>query len=253
MADEDWRLMIYFVIPAYNEEGNIGVLVERISDIARKNDLDYSIVVIDDGSTDTTPQVLRDKAINNNIVILENKPNAGLGKTMAKGLKHAVEVSAQGDVIVTLDGDATHDPEYVPTMLAKLNEGFDVVIASRFAPGGFEQGLAVYRKILSRGSGAMLKFLFPIKEVQDYTSGYRMFKASIIKSAFERFGDGFVKEIGFSVTPEILLKLRLLGAKIGEVGFTLKYDEKIGTSKIKVSQTIVQYLKMIARFKRDGY
>jgi dolichol-phosphate mannosyltransferase len=245
--------MIYFVIPAYNEEGNIGSLVEKIGAVAEENAFQCSIIVIDDGSTDTTPGIIKDLAAKHNIIPLENHPNAGLGRTMAKGLKHVAQISSKEDTIITLDGDATHDPMYVPAMLTELEKGFDIIIASRFAPGGHERGLAFHRKLLSRGSGTLLKLFFPMKDVQDYTCGYRMFRAGTIKLAFERFGDGFIQEPGFSVTPEILLKLRSLGAKIGEVGFTLKYDEKIGLSKIKVSRTIVQYLKMIARFKRCGF
>jgi dolichol-phosphate mannosyltransferase len=245
--------MIYFVIPAYNEEGNIGVLVEKISAAAKENAFSYSVIIVDDGSTDSTPEIIKELTAKYNIIPLENRPNAGLGYTMAKGLKHASQVSSEKDVIVTMDGDATHDPLYVPAMLVKLESGCDVVIASRFASGGEERGLALYRKLLSRGSGTLLKSFFPTAGVQDYTSGYRMFRAKTIKFAFEKFGDKFIQEQGFSVTPEILLKLRALGARIGEVGFTLKYDEKIGLSKIKVSRTIVQYLKMIVRFKRDGF
>lgn len=244
--------MIYFVIPAYNEEGNIGVLVKQISAMADQNTYQYKTVIIDDGSTDSTSSIIKDLTAEYNIIPLENRPNAGLGRTMAKGLKYAAGISSDDDVIVTLDGDATHDPQYVPSMLAKLEQGFDIVIASRFAPGGQERGLAFYRKVLSRGSGTLLKAFFPTKDVQDYTCGYRMFRAKTIKSAFEKFGDRFIQETGFSVTPEILLKLRSLGARIGEVGFVLKYDEKVGLSKIKVSKTIVQYLKMVTKFKREG-
>ncbi|PIU26698.1 MAG: hypothetical protein COT10_07340 [Candidatus Aquicultor secundus] len=171
---------------------------------------------------------------------------------MAKGLKKAAEISADGDIIITLDGDATHDPVYMPPMIERIRQGNDIVIASRFAPGGVERGLSSFRKFLSRGSGTLLTAFFPTKGLRDYTCGYRAFRAEIIKQGFSKFGDGFIQETGFSVTPEILLKLRSLGAKIDEVGFMLKYDQKVGKSKIKVSRTIIQYLKMIIKFKLRG-
>ncbi|MEW5705258.1 MAG: glycosyltransferase [Actinomycetota bacterium] len=245
--------MLYVVIPAYNEESNLTPLVRDIATVAQKNGFSYKCIIIDDGSTDRTPNVIKELSANYNILHLENQPNAGLGKTMAKGLKKAAEVSKDSDIIVTLDGDATHDPIYLPSMVEKIDAGNDIVIASRFAPGGMERGLSVFRKFLSRGSGLLLRIFFPTKGLRDYTCGYRAFRASIIKLGFKKFGDNFIQETGFSVTPEILLKLRLLGAKIDEVGFVLKYDQKVGQSKIKVPKTILQYLKMIANFKLKGF
>ncbi|MBE0447653.1 MAG: glycosyltransferase [Actinobacteria bacterium] len=244
--------MLYIVIPAYNEEGNLTSLIESIVSMAAANNLEYTMIIIDDGSTDRTPEIIEDLSTRYKILPLENRPNSGLGRTMAKGLKRAAEISADGDVIITLDGDATHDPVYIPSMIDKINQGNDVIVASRFAPGGAEKGLSTFRKVLSRGSGALLKIFFPIKGLSDYTCGYRAFRAGAIKRGFAVLGEGFIEEAGFSATPEILLKLRSLGARIDEVGFMLKYDQKVGKSKVKVSKTIIQYLKMIARLKMKG-
>lgn len=244
--------MLYVVIPAYNEEGNLENLIKDIDKMATSNNLDYTIIVVDDGSTDKTPEIIKDLSAIYKTIPLENRPNAGLGKTMSKGLRKAADISAKGDIVITLDGDATHDPIYIPLMIEKLNQGYDIVIASRFAPGGEERGLSFYRKFLSRGSGLLLTFFFPTKGLRDYTCGYRAFWAEIIKHGFTAYGDSFIKETGFSVTPEILLKLRSLGARIGEVGFTLKYDQKVGASKIKICKTVMQYLNMIIRFKLSG-
>lgn len=244
--------MLYIVIPAYNEEGNLTWLVERIAAMAAYNKLEYMAIIVNDGSTDNTPLIIKDLSTKYNVLMLENQPNAGLGRTMAKGLKKAAALSVDGDIIVTLDGDGTHDPMYIPAMAERINLGNDLVIASRFASGGLERGLSGFRKFLSRGSGFILKVFFPTKGLRDYTCGFRAFSASIIKRGFEKFNDAFVQERGFSVTPEVLLKLRSLGVKIDEIGFILKYDQKIGKSKIKISRTIFQYLKMIVKFKAAG-
>jgi len=244
--------MLYVVIPAYNEEGNLGALVADITAVAVRNDLACTIIIIDDGSTDRTPAIIKELSDRYGVVALENRPNAGLGKTMAKGLAKALELAAAGDIVVTLDGDGTHDPVYIPEMIKLLAEGYDIVIASRFAPGGAERGLPFFRRLLSRGSGLLLGIFFPTPGVSDYTSGFRAFKAEIIERGYARFGDDFIRETGFTVTPEILLKLRSIGARIGEVGFTLRYDRKIGKSKVKIPQTIAQYIKMIAALRIRG-
>lgn len=244
--------MLYVVIPAYNEEANLTPLIEGVAKMAISGGLPYTAIVVDDGSTDRTSQIIKGLAKKYNILPLENRPNAGLGRTMAKGLRKAAEISRSNDIIVTLDGDATHDPMYIPAMIEKIRQGSDIVIASRFAPGGEERGLSFLRKFLSRGSGLLLKAFFPTRGLHDYTCGYRAFRAEVLRRGFTVFGEGFIQEVGFSVTPEILLKLRSLNVKIDEVGFILKYDQKVGRSKIKIPTTVLQYLNMIAKFKLKG-
>ena len=195
--------MIYIVIPAYDEEKNIGSLLKQIDDVLKGK---YLAVVVNDGSTDKTGDIVEEMASKYPIRCLHNVPNQGLGITLRNGLKEAVKLSSKGDVIITMDGDVTHDPNYIPSMVEKINDA-DVVIASRFLPGAGERGLSSLRKILSRGAGFLLRCAFPIKDLRDYTSGYRAFKAETLKKAFQDYNEQFITEKGFSATPEILIKL----------------------------------------------
>ncbi|MDO8886359.1 glycosyltransferase [Candidatus Oleimmundimicrobium sp.] len=241
--------MIYIVIPAYDEEKNIGQLLKQIDDVLKGK---YLAIVVDDGSTDKTGEIVEEMASKYPIRCLHNMSNQGLGITLRNGLREAVNLSLKGDVIITMDGDATHDPNYIPSMVEGIN-GADVIIASRFLPGAGERGLSNLRKILSRGAGSLLRCAFTIKDLRDYTSGYRAFKAELIEKAFRDYNEKFITEKGFSATPEILIKLRQLDAKFKEVPFILKYDAKKGTSKINIPITIVRYLKMIFKFKVRGF
>lgn len=91
---------------------------------------------------------------------------------------------------------------------------------------------------------------FPIAGARDYTCGYRLYSAKIIKKAFACYGkNGLVQEEGFLCMVEILLKLRALNLKAGEVGFVLRYDRKAGPSKMKVLKTILGYFRLLVRFK----
>ncbi|MCL4499422.1 MAG: glycosyltransferase [Chloroflexi bacterium] len=241
--------MIYYAIPAYNEEDNLDLLVGMIASAMEEAKLEYKIVVVDDGSTDQTAAIIERLSKQYPIVALANERNMGLGKTLGKALRKASELSHPGDVVVTMDGDATHDPAYVPALVRRINDGADVAIASRFASGGEARGVAAYRKILSSGAGLLLKAAFPIKGVRDYTSGFRGYRAEALRKAFDDLGDGFITEAGFSVSPEIILKLHKIGANIQEEPFVLRYDLKGGESKIRIMKTISQYLKMIVRLK----
>lgn len=245
--------MLVFVLPAYNEEADIGNLLGSIAQRMKQLNLDYRVLVVNDGSTDGTVSVVESFAKKMPLALLHNPSNKGLGVTIAKGLREASEITDSGDVIIAMDADNTHDVSYVSDMLTKLAGGNDVVIASRFAEGAGERGLSQLRKILSRGSSFLLNLFFLIRGVRDFTSGYRAYRAVLIKKAFQIYGDKFIEETGFTSTPEILIKLRACGAKMAEIPFVLRYDAKRGSSKIKIPRTIARYLLMFAKYKLRGY
>jgi dolichol-phosphate mannosyltransferase len=159
----------------------------------------------------------------------------------------AAELASPGDVIVTLDADATQDPGYAPGMADKIAEGFDVVVASRYAAGAEQRGTSPLRRILSLGAGALLAIVFPTKGVRDYSCGFRAIDADFLSRAIDAYGGHMIESPGFSATPELLLKLRAAGARFAEVPFTLRYDEKEGASKIRIWRTIRQYFALMWR------
>jgi dolichol-phosphate mannosyltransferase len=132
-------------------------------------------------------------------------------------------------------------------MVQMIHEGCDVVIASRFEHGGCAVGVPFDRVILSLGARALFTVLFPTRGVRDYTSGYRAYRASVIRQGFADHGDNLVAEKGFSCMADILLKLRRQGALFGEAPLRLRYDRKGGESKMRVFNTIWLTLKLLAR------
>jgi len=129
------RRTIRFAIPAYNEAASIEDLIARIGEVSREQRWNCEIVIVDDGSADGTGDLARASTSSCAVVVLRNEPNQGLERTIRRALREAAERSAPGDVIVTLDADLTQVLGYVPSMLAKLHEGYDVVIASRYQSG----------------------------------------------------------------------------------------------------------------------
>jgi dolichol-phosphate mannosyltransferase len=147
-----------------------------------------------------------------------------------------------------MDCDATHDPSYIPKMIDELENGNDVVIASRFKKRGGQIGVPLSRRVLSRVANLFLRATFPNRnKINEYTSGYRGYKASIIKKAFDLYGYNFIqlKNLGFTCTVEKLIKLNLIGAKIVEIPFVLRYDKKVNASKMITNITTFGYLIMV--------
>jgi dolichol-phosphate mannosyltransferase len=244
--------MIYVMLPAYNEEKCLPLLLDNFYRVFQEISMPYKVVVVDDGSVDHTASIAKQYALRMPLELIKHGVNKGLGAAMRTGLSHVAETSRPTDVIVTMDADNTHNPEVLLEMLKKVEQGADVVIASRYQTGGDEVGLEVHRKMLSRGASLLLGLFFRVEGASDYTCGYRMYRCSVIKNALKRYGKALITENGFVCMAEILVKVAYLPATIAEVPLILRYDLKEGVSKMKKIKTIIQYLKFIAREKRNG-
>lgn len=207
----------------------------------------FPVVVVDDGSTDNTAQVASSFQGISELVLISHKQNRGLGRAIQTGLEWAVNHARPDEIIITMDADDTHEPGIIPQMVDKIRRGADVVIASRYCGGGEQVGLSPQRRILSWGASKILGSIFNIQGVTDYSSGYRAYRASLLRQAFERYGDDFIQANGFDCMAEILLKLRALNPVAAEVPLVLRYDRKNGESKMAVGATIMRYFGLIRR------
>jgi dolichol-phosphate mannosyltransferase len=239
--------MITVILPAYNESESIGLLLSRIDDLMKKRKIPIRVIVVDDGSRDNTAQ--NAKTAMPKAVVISHEVNKGLGEAIKTGLLAALEVSNEKDIIVTMDSDDSHAPALIGKMVDKIDEGCDVVIASRYLPESRVVGVAHYRRILSDGASFLFRSLYPIDGVRDYTCGYRAYRAVILKRAFERWGNDFVNQTGFSVMVDILLKLSRLNIVFAEVPIILRYDRKPGASKMNVRKTVAQTLNLLIKHR----
>ncbi len=248
--------MIYFLLPAYNEENDLPKVLQTISGL-QFPDENWHVVVVDDGSNDRTPEILLEWSEKIPMTVLTHSPNQGLGRAMRTGFNHLATTISDNDAVVALDADNTQTPSLAIRMRKKqLDDDLDVVIASRYCveddDKGEEIGLAMHRKILSRGASALLDLTFHVSGAKDYTCGFRLYSARILKKAMEVYGDNFVDEPNFVCMAEILVKLSHIKAKVGEVPLVLRYDLKGGASKLRVMRTVLRYFRLIWRYKVLG-
>ena len=245
---------LFMVLPAYNEAENLPALLANLENVfARLERLGHArqYVIVDDGSKDATPQVLVEQQANLPIDVITHNPNQGLGPTIRDGLRRATELADNDDIILSMDADNTHPAGLIHQMVQCVLEGNDVVIASRYRSGARIVGLSAIRRLMSFGARMLFQCIMPIPGVRDYTCGFRAYRASGLKRAFAAYGDAFIEHKGFQCMADILLKLAPLNLVMNEVPMVLRYDLKLGDSKMRVSSTALNTLKLLLSRRFD--
>ncbi len=241
------KLIVRVVLPVYNEGGRIENLLNHIDQALEEAAIAYEVILVDDGSRDSTMDIVRESANRMPIRVMKHEVNRGLGATIRDGLVAAAATAGDRDIIVTMDADDTHAPGLILRMVRMISEGHDVVIASRYREGSRTVGVPLLRRTLSYAASWLFRIVFPIRGVKDYTCGYRAYRARVVRDALARYGGSFLDQDGFQCMVDILLKLRRMNLIFGEVPFILRYDYKEGGSKMDVSRTVRDTLGLIWR------
>ena len=242
---------IFYILPAFNESLNIISLLKKFDNFYKKKNISIIIVFVDDGSTDDSVKKIisiKKKIFKKiKIKIINHKKNYGLGVALKTGFNFCFKFAHADDVIVTMDTDNSHTIDLSFKMIKKIiSDNNDVVIESRYRENSKTKGLDYLRKILSVGAALLFKIFFPIKNVRDYTSGFRAFKVKKIRNISKKTKN-FFSETGFSASADILLKLYSFKKELNfqELPINLRYDLKQGRSKMKILKTIYLNLRLI--------
>jgi dolichol-phosphate mannosyltransferase len=242
--------MIWIVLPAYNEEAAIEPLFARLADAASQMAVPFELILADDGSTDGTVEKAHSVAgkLGLKVHIVQHRHNRGLGDTLKMGLTAFIQMAGPSDFACTMDCDNTQPPELIESMidLARADQ-LDIVVASRYQPGAAVKGLSQFRQTLSQGASSLFRIFTPVPGLKDYTCGYRLYSFEFLQRLFGFYEDRLFTESGFACMADLLLKSRALRPRIGEVAMVLRYDEKLGASKMKVARTIYQTLRLLAK------
>lgn len=208
------------VIPTYNECGNIERLVSAILALP----IDAQVIVVDDNSPDGTGALVAEMAARTARVHgVHRSAKLGLGTAHIAGMRRAFALDL--DPIVTMDADYSHHPRYIPGLLAGLG-ACDVMIGSRYAPGGGMEGRAAGLRLVSWGANRFARTLLALR-AGDCTSGFRAYRRSVLES----LDLDHVFSNGYSFLIEMLFLCQARGWRIGETAIVYQ-DRSVGTSKI---------------------
>jgi len=238
--------LLFFVIPAYNEEKNIPYLLKSIAKRMEEINRPYRFVVVNDGSADDTKAVVESYKDRFPITLLDHKTNMNVGQVFRTAFEYIIKEAASGDIVITKEADNTGDLGILSDMLKKIDDGYDLVLASCYAKGGKVIGASMDRLLLSSAANAMLRLFFPIDGIRTYSSFYRVYRADTLKKAYGAYGNKFMEEAGFACMVEALIKLSRLRIKICEIPMVLRCHRRKGKSKMNKTRTITAYLRLIA-------
>ncbi len=239
-------MKIWILLPAFNEAANLAPLLEAIA-AALNGRIPYEVLVVDDGSRDDTRGMAQSLGRKLPVAVVAHDTNRGLARAIETGIRWILARAHDEDAIATMDADNTHPAGLLLNLLGKAQAGADLVIASRYAPGGREEGVPLQRRILSRGIGVLLRVRFGLQGVRDYSSGYRLYRAGLLRVAMERYGSRLIEAQGFAVMADLLVKLQALRPQVVEVPLHLRYDLKRGSSKLRLMQTVADYFALLVR------
>ena len=249
-SDSKGNTRLWVVLPAYNEREAIETLLRKIVSIDFRHDL--HIVVVDDASTDDTAEIVSRLSFSMPVTLVQHPQNQGLAGAIRTGFGYCLKYGKEDDIVVTLDADDTQPPATIPKMLVMIDEGYDVVIASRYQPGSRTIGVPPHRLAMTWFAKWLFKIITPIPGVWDYTCGFRAYRFSALNQSSEHYQENFVSEKGFSCMVDVLLKMRRFDLVMGEVPMLLRYDQKAGPSKMKVAKTALQTIRLLLRRRFIG-
>ncbi|MXY44464.1 MAG: polyprenol monophosphomannose synthase [Dehalococcoidia bacterium] len=231
------------VVPTYNEAENLPVLAARLFSLDIPG---LTLIVVDDGSPDGTGEVAKQLAVqyDGRVELVQRHRKEGLGPAYIAGFSQALDGGA--DIIVQMDADLSHQPEYIPQFIDDLGES-DVVIGSRYVNGGgVDEHWGILRRLISSGGNFGIRAVTGVK-VKDATGGFKAFRQSVLRSIdFSQ-----IRCAGFGFQAEINHACERMGCVVTEHPIVF-IDRTMGKSKMSLDIMIEAMWKLLPLRWKSG-
>jgi len=236
MMPNDLAPTALVIVPTYNEADNI----ERLVGLILQQEAPLHVVVVDDHSPDGTGEIVDRLAANDaRVSVIHRTSKLGLGTAYISGFKQALERGY--GYAITMDADFSHNPRYLPGLLALMSD-CDLAIGSRYVPGGGTEGWPLSRRILSRGANAFARAMLRL-QAHDCTAGYRCYRREVLQN----IGLDTIFSSGYSFLVEMLTRCERRGYRVAELPIIFR-DREAGASKISRNE-ILRSVYTIIRLK----
>jgi dolichol-phosphate mannosyltransferase len=212
-------------LPTYNERENLLRMIEALRDVLRDGD---RVLVIDDNSPDGTGAIADTLAAEHPFVdVLHRQEKEGLGRAYVAGFRRALADGAE--LVLEMDCDFSHSPADVPRLIEAAESGADLVLGSRYVPGGGTRNWGLARRLISRG-GSVYTALFLHMGVKDPTGGFKCFRRAVL----ERLDLDAITPRGYAFQIETTYRVKQAGFTVVEIPITF-VDREVGQSKMSRS------------------
>jgi dolichol-phosphate mannosyltransferase len=215
---------VWLVLPTYNEAENVGPLVRAVLPPLASAGIEHHVLIVDDGSPDGTGEIAdRLAAELEPVEVLHRGAKDGLGRAYLAGF--ALALGRGADLVMEMDSDFSHDPNDVPRLIAAAGAA-DLVLGSRYVPGGGITDWGLLRRLVSRGGCAYARWLLGVP-VRDLTGGFKCFHRRVLESI--DLGD--VRADGYGFQIELTYRAIKAGFTVAEVPILFR-EREVGTSKM---------------------
>jgi dolichol-phosphate mannosyltransferase len=224
------------ILPTYCEAENIKSLISSIEDLP----IDSTIIVVDDSSPDGTASLVKSlQKAYTNILLVTRPRKTGLGTAITDSFRFILSQPDPPDFIIAMDADYSHDPRDIPRLLKQAEEGYDVVIGSRYCPGGKVRGWNLRRLMISKAANKTTAKIVALP-VHDLTSGFRCYSREYVEQVLPE-----LHSETYEIQIETLRQARIHRATVAEVPITFT-NRKMGKSKL-TNNEILSYLMYILK------
>ena len=226
---------VWLILPTYNEAENIEAIVAAALPRLAETGLEHRILVVDDGSPDGTGRIAdRLAAENPRVEVLHRTSKEGIGPAYLAGFARALEGGA--DLVMEMDSDFSHDPADLPRLVAAA-ERADLVLGSRYVPGGGVTDWGLLRRFVSRGGSLYAKLILGLP-VNDLTGGFKCFRRAVL----ERLDLSGVSADGYGFQIEMTYRTIQAGFVVEEVPILFR-DRRVGSSKMSAKIALEAFWK----------
>jgi dolichol-phosphate mannosyltransferase len=227
-------------VPTYDEAENVGELLDAVLGVFDANGIDGRILVIDDSSPDGTADIVETRSRDESrVAVLRRARKEGLGLAYRDGFRRVLDDGAE--VVVQMDCDFSHDPAAIPALLSALDNS-DVVLGSRYVPGGGVTGWPLLRRAISKGGCLYARTVLGIS-VHDLTGGFKAFRAEVLAYLLGRSIDAR----GYSFQIQMTHEAVLAGYRVREIPIVFR-DRVRGKSKMALS-VVTEAAVMVPRLR----